>query len=87
MIPSMEEGKGKGDGTVPWSSATALFSKEGSLKRPPPAGLAQPSFGPGDSSASTDHQNAFAKGTVQEWTIRAIKAWCRVHYEKKRRKL
>jgi len=68
MQAVLQKPSGVGDGTVPTSSATALKS------------VGKKSF-PGDRAFYVKHQEAYADTDVQQYTIKAIVALCRMHYK------
>ncbi|MFN0101336.1 MAG: lipase family alpha/beta hydrolase [Bryobacteraceae bacterium] len=74
MQAVLQDPAGKGDGTVPFSSATALHADG----RPEPK----------DFDTDADHQGAYGNDSakVQEWAIKAITTMAKFHYKQKRGK-
>ncbi len=66
----LQDPAGKGDGTVPLSSAQSLNRKG----RP----------APGDDAMPLKHQPAYENGAAQAYTLKAIKALCLMRYRDKR---
>jgi hypothetical protein len=71
MQAVLQDPAGRGDGTVPVSSASALDAQG-----PPVSGVH-----PGDRAVTVEHQPAYENVQAQRYTVQAIIALCRQHYQ------
>ena len=70
MQAVLQDPAGQGDGTVPLASSRALDD----ARRPPP----------GDQELKLEHQPAYENRAAQQYTVAAIIALAKMHYEDRR---
>jgi hypothetical protein len=67
MVAELQPPAGRGDGTVPFSSANTMFSATCPK--------------PGNAYLKLEHQPAYESSDAQHYTIKAITALCKKHIE------